>query len=83
MNLEKYVQAVDGVQCMTPEGVGILVGLTGAEVVAERDRQEALHPGQFFGPKSWVRRTKELQARHGTDDMALLMTRILAERGGL
>lgn len=83
MSLDRYIKVVNGEEYLSAEALGILAGLTTEEVRAESAIQEAVTPGRFVIPKSWVRGAKEQQAKYGTRSLPELLMRVLAERGEL
>lgn len=81
MTTNQHVKVVDGVELLSLDTFAMLCGVTAEEANAEYGRQQAIRPGRFIIPKSWIRSSKELQAKHGTRDYSELLARIEAERG--
>lgn len=77
MNREALgIKAIGGVECLSPDAMALLLGITEEELVAECQRQQAEHSGKnaMVLPKEWLRQGKELVASLGVDTVEEALT---------
>lgn len=78
--LADHVKIHEGQEVVSLAVMAVFWGVSAEEAENQFHEQMAEH-GQFRMLKSWMRNSKELQAKHGTKDAAELFRRIVLDGG--